>query len=140
MKTFFVGIKGIIHDKEKGVLLLKRENPTDTFWDTPGGRMDDDENFRDTLSRELGEELPGIASVEIGELLGAHRVHRDIEGDISLVLLYFSVTASLPEPLQLSEEHDGYVWVTSIEEIPEGVNNEVQEIIRKILSPVEGNR
>lgn len=129
MKTFYVGIKGIIFNNQKGVLLLKRGD----FWDIPGGRMDDDEEFLDTLRRELAEELPGIEVQEVGELLGAHRVQKDIDGEISLVLLYFEVKATLPEPVKLSDEHDDYLWVKSKTEIPESLNKEVTSILQELL-------
>jgi 8-oxo-dGTP pyrophosphatase MutT (NUDIX family) len=133
MKTFYVGVKGIVIDEERGALLLHREYKSGDFWDMPGGRMDDDEDFKDTLTRELSEELPGVKVQRIGDLLGAHRVHKDIDGNVSLVLLYFSVTAKLPDPVQLSEEHSGYKWVKTQHDIPEGVNEQVMKILREVL-------
>lgn len=133
MKKFYVGIKGIVVDEEKGALLLKREYKSGDFWDTPGGRIDGDEDFKDTLARELAEELPGIEVQNIGELLGAHRVQKDIDDDISLVLLYFEVKATLPDPVQLSEEHDDYLWVRTRDTLPRGLNPQLNAILGSIL-------
>ena len=133
MKKFYVGIKGLVHDKKRGFLLLKREYKSGDFWDSPGGRIDGDEDFKTTLLRELTEELPDIQEVKIGELLGAHRVQKDIENDISLVLLYFLVEASLPEKIKLSDEHNGYTWLKTKADIPEGLNPEIHRIITQLL-------
>ncbi len=133
MKTFYVGIKGIVVDERRGALLLHREYKSGDFWDTPGGRVEGDEDFIDTLRRELEEELPGATVQNIGDFLGAHRVQKNIDGDISLVLLYFSVTVVVPEPVVLSEEHDNYLWVKSRADIPDGLNPQLVKILESIL-------
>ncbi len=130
MKKFYVGVKGIVQDPEKGVLLLRDPR----IIDVPGGRIDGDENFQQTLTREMSEELPGSKLVRIGELLGASRVPKDIDGDTSLVLVFYRVEVELPEPIQLSDEHDSYMWVNNIESLPEGMNPDLREILEKLLS------
>ena len=132
MKKFFVGVKGIIRD-ERGVLLLKRDLKDQNFYDIPGGRIDDTELFEDTLRRELSEELPGTKLVKINKLAGTTRVMRDIAENTGLVLIYFLVEAELPEKIVLSEEHSSYVWVKTVEDIPDAVNEEVKRIITEIL-------
>ena len=130
MKKFYVGVKGIIKHPEKGVLLL--QDPK--IIDVPGGRIDDNENFEQTLTREISEELPGSKLLSIGELLGVSRIPKDIDGDTSLVLIFYRVDVELPEPLQLSEEHDSYMWVKDINSMPEGMNPDLKEIVEKLLS------
>jgi len=133
MKKFYVGVKGVVRDGEKGILLLHRDYQSGDFWDTPGGRIDGDEDFETTLKRELNEELPGIKNVEIKELVGAFRVKKDIENDISLVLLYFLVDANLPDPVVISDEHESHVWVKNLAELPEGLNPQIKHIITTLL-------
>ena len=130
MKKFFVGVIGIVQDPEKGVLLLRDPR----IVDVPGGRIDGDENFQQTLTREMSEELPGSKLVRIGELLGASRVPKDIDGDTSLVLVFYRVEVEISEPIQLSDEHDSYMWVNNIESLPEGMNPDLREILEKLLS------
>lgn len=132
MKKFYVGVKGIVRDP-RGYLLLGREYKSGDFWDTPGGRIDGDEDFEDTLRRELSEELPGIEVASIRSLQGAFRLHDDIEEDISLVLLYFLVEARLPEDVVLSEEHNSYLWVDALDKIPDGLNDSLDSILRNLL-------
>ena len=51
MKTFYVGIKGVIV-KDNKVLLL-RKNPTNSaeFWEMPGGRIDHNEAIEQGVLR-----------------------------------------------------------------------------------------
>lgn len=133
MKKFYVGVKGVIQDSGKGILLLHRDYKSGDFWDTPGGRIDADEEFAETLKRELSEELPGIEVKSIGGLLGAFRLQKDIDGDTCLVLLYFAVEAKLPESVVLSEEHKSYKWINSVADIPNGLNQQIEKILRKLL-------
>lgn len=130
MKKFFVGVKGIIHDESRGVLLLRDPR----IVDVPGGRIDDDESFEQALRREISEELPGTEIRSVGELLGKYRVPVDVRDDIGLVLLFFRVDAVVPEPVTLSEEHTEYIWVKSVQNIPAtGVNEEIRRIVTEIL-------
>lgn len=112
MKTFYVGVKGVI--VQNGKVLLVRSNPKHEDrgdrWEMPGGRMDDNESIEQTLRRELAEELLNISDIAIGELLGIHRVHKNVKGNISLVLVYFKVTASFDDEPKLSIEHTEYKW------------------------------
>ena len=100
MKTFFVGVKGVI---------LKGGAGRD-FWEVPGGRIDDNESLQQTLIRELNEELPNIQNIEIGDVLDAFRVHKNIEGEVSLTLIFFKVKADFNGSPQISDEHVDWKW------------------------------
>lgn len=115
MKKFYVGIKGVVKQGDK-VLVLKKNQP-EPFWEICGGRIDGDETIEQTLQRELQEELPGISDVKTKQLLCAHRLPKDVEGDTSLMLVYFEVSARLPDPIQLSDEHTEYKWIKSSTEL-----------------------
>ncbi len=130
MKKFYVGVKGVIKE-DRGYLILKS---TKGHWDIPGGRMDSDETFEQTIIREVSEELPGSEVTAINELQGAFRLHKDIDDDISLVLLYFLVKAKLPKEVKLSYEHESFIWVNRIEDLPDDLNPEIDRILRKLLA------
>lgn len=131
MKKFFVGVKAIIYDEARGVLLLKHEKG---FWDVPGGRIDDNETIEQTLGREISEELPGACLKQLGELKNAFRLQKDILDDTSLVLLYYIVEVELPGEIKLSDEHIEYIWVKNREQIPDlSWNPEVLNILKDIL-------
>jgi 8-oxo-dGTP pyrophosphatase MutT (NUDIX family) len=129
LKKFYVGVKGLIR-AGSGFLILKHESGR---YDIPGGRIDDDEDFEQTLRRELNEELPGIKDVKIGNMIGAYRLHKDIDQDTSLVLLYFSVEAILPEEIELSDEHTEYLWVSTRSEIPNATDPQLIALLQKLL-------
>jgi 8-oxo-dGTP pyrophosphatase MutT (NUDIX family) len=115
LRTFNVGIKGVIVVDGK-VLLLKREDRwSGVFWEMPGGRIEGGDGIEETLRRELREEIPSIGRVKIGELLHAARVPlaEDVTG---LVLLFYRVQAEIPKVV-LSDEHIGYTWVGA-EDLP----------------------
>jgi 8-oxo-dGTP pyrophosphatase MutT (NUDIX family) len=132
MKIFYVGVKAVIHDEEKGYLMLRHASG---WLDFPGGRMDEDEDFKDTLERELSEELPGSKLLAIGDLIGSKRVMKDIDNNISLVLLYFNATVELPKQISLSDEHTEYQWVKSIIDIDQADReSENVQIVKKLLS------
>lgn len=129
MQKFYVGIKGLIHDSDRGVLLMHKADGKHAFWELPGGRMDENESFEDTLTRELHEEIPNIGSVVVGEMLGAFKVNRDFPGQLGLVLIYFSVQAELPNQIDLSSEHDEYMFYEKDGDIPEPINPVVKNIL-----------
>ena len=134
MKTFYVGVKGVIVKDGKALIL---RNSTKfgraDIWDVPGGRIDDDESIEQTLNRELKEELPNIKNVRVGSLLNAYRLHKDIDGDKSLVLVFFKVEADFNGDPELSDEHIDLQWVTEAEAIAT-VSESCVEAIQRALS------
>ncbi len=132
MKKFFVGVKAIIYDEARGVLLLKHEKG---FWDVPGGRIDGNETIEQTMAREIAEELPGASLKQLGNLKNAFRLQKDIVDDTSLVLLYYMVEVDLSGEIKLSDEHIEYMWVNSMESMPDlSWNPEVLKILSDILN------
>lgn len=111
MKNFFVGVKGVIFDSENRILVIKRSGPKG-FWELPGGRIDDDETIKETLKRELKEELPNIKLIKIGSIINAHRTDFDLKDNLGLVLLFYVVEAEFKGEITLSEEHADYKWVS----------------------------
>lgn len=109
-KLFYIGIKGLIK-KDNKVLVLMNEKPGEKkYWDIPGGRISEGEEIYQTLKRELGEELPGIQNIEIGELVHVYKLPRNLNDGNGLMLQFYSVKADLPD-IKLSNEHQGYRWV-----------------------------
>lgn len=130
MKTFFVGVKGVIVNGDK-VLVLERGAGGD-FWEVPGGRVDGDESLHETLQRELKEELPNIENIRIGEVLDAHRLHKDIDGEISLTLIFFKVEADFSGDPKISEEHTAWRWATKTEAL-QLVGESNQQAVQRAL-------
>ncbi len=116
MKKFNVGIKGVV-TRDDGSVLLLRKNQAEGFWEVPGGRVDDDESVEQTLERELHEELPGCSDIKIKRILCAHRLPKDIGDDLGLMLIYFEVALTLPDPIAISDEHSEHLWVQSVDQV-----------------------
>ncbi len=110
LKTFYIGVKGVIVSDDRALLLKRRDQGGRNYWDIPGGRVDDDEKFKQTLERELKEELPSIQDIQIGNLLYVYRLSHDLKDGNGLVLVFFKVKAFIPEVV-MSNEHFDYNWI-----------------------------
>lgn len=108
---FNIGIKGVIVRDDK-VLVLKSIKG---YWEVPGGRMEDGEEVIDTLKRELSEELPNIANIEIYEVLSAYKIHHDYKPPTGLMLIFYRVNAAFNGEPQISDEHEAYKWASKQE-------------------------
>lgn len=115
IKRFNVGIKGVVVSGDK-VLILRSERGWNG-WEIPGGRIDGDESIPETLDRELKEELPNIKDIKVGKILDAYRIHKDIDNDVSLTLIFFKVTATFDGEPEISDEHLEYKWATKDEAV-----------------------
>lgn len=116
---FHVGVKGIVRNKDKKILVLERELPNGKqYWEIPGGRLLRGESVIDTLTRELREEV-GITSISSAvhfcTLLTDIQVHD--ENDVGLIFMIFQI--QLPKDIQpmISVEHKGFKWATVDETI-----------------------
>lgn len=108
MKSFYIGVKGIILQDNK-ILLLKRIKHNTYYWDAPGGRMDEGEEIADTLKRELQEEI-GVGEISLGRLLNIYKLPRLVERDHSLLLIFYKVTGNIQDVF-ISSEHEDFIWV-----------------------------
>ncbi len=116
MKTFYVGIKAVIIKDDKVLILhtnVNKERPD--MWEVPGGRIDDEESIEQALLRELKEELPNIKAIVMEEIVDAYRLNKDIDGDKSLVLVFYKVSADFDGNPKISDEHVEYEWATEKE-------------------------
>jgi ADP-ribose pyrophosphatase YjhB (NUDIX family) len=111
MQVFNIGIKGVIV-KDDRVLILKS---TDGYWEVPGGRMEEGEEIKDTLRRELAEELPNIAGIQIHEAIAAFKIQKQYIPGMSLMLIFFRVSANFEGDIVISDEHNGHRWATKAE-------------------------
>ena len=130
-KTFYVGVKGVVVKDDK-VLLLQKAGGED-FWEVPGGRIDDDESLHETLTRELTEEVPNIRNIQIGEVLDAYRLHKDIDENVSLTLIFFKVSADFEGDPKISDEHSAWRWLNKAEAL-EIASESCKQAVEKALS------
>ncbi len=133
---FFVGVKGLIVQDNKLLLLKKskRDYIKQSFWDLPGGRMDAQEKPKQTLERELKEELIGIKQIRVQDLVWAYRVPYKVEKDSNLFLIYYLVQADVTET-KLSPEHVEKKWVSldEFEQLDAPVNANFKGLLEDML-------
>lgn len=128
MKTFYVGIKAVIV-KDGKVLILKGSAGRD-FWEVPGGRIDGDESIEQALRRELREELPNIKAIVADQVLDAYRLHKDIDDDKSLVLIFYRVSADFTGDPEISNEHSEWKWA-NLDDAMSLVNDSCKAAVRQ---------
>jgi 8-oxo-dGTP pyrophosphatase MutT (NUDIX family) len=120
LKKFYVGVKGLFVHNGK-ILVLKRTNKE--AWDLPGGRIEDNNQLKPTLIRELQEEI-GLQQQHytIDRLLGGFFTDIIIMSDqIPHGLILFVFVCKLNDAstnITLSAEHSEYKWVTIEEAQP----------------------
>lgn len=118
MKTeqiYHLGVKAIIQNTNGEVLILKRKGKGADGWDLPGGRVQQDENIRDTLIREVKEET-GLVYLDnicpYGIFLTPIRIELG-ESQFARLLLYCHTCSIMDgQSVKLSSEHDSFLWTS----------------------------
>lgn len=103
-----VGVKSLLINEEKEVLLVKRSSFPEGIWEIPGGRIDSHETLEEALKRELEEEVE-IKSLDIIGILGAQDIFP--EGGESHVVRITYISRVTSNLVTLSSEHSEFVWV-----------------------------
>ncbi len=118
-QLFQIGIKALIVNEASKILLLEipawRDKPS--YWDMPGGRMDEGETFHETLARELREEIdcsyvgePKLLKVSISNLtvpIG--------DTEVGLVLMTYKVMLAEEAVIKLNDFETAFDWFTAAE-------------------------
>ena len=107
-KPFRLSMKVVILDKEDKCLLIKRSkqskgNPGK--WDFPGGKVDPGETFDEGLMREVFEETKLKISLERPLTVV------ESESPTNRVIYLFMEGRLLNGNIELSEEHEDFIWV-----------------------------
>lgn len=107
-KPLVLSVKVVVRDASGRCLLLKRSlrskgNPGK--WDLPGGKVDPGENFTQGILREVAEET--------GLTISIQRVGGVAESESPTNKVVYLILEGRLESgqVQLSSEHDEYVWV-----------------------------
>ncbi len=98
---------GVIRNSDGAVLIARRKpeaGPTGGLWEFPGGKIEPGEQPRESLVREIREEL-GV-DIEINTLICI--VKKDTDNmPLELIVFEAMITEGDPKPL----EHDELAWV-----------------------------
>jgi 8-oxo-dGTP pyrophosphatase MutT (NUDIX family) len=120
-QLFQIGVKGLIRNKDGNILMLHipewGHNPA--HWDLPGGRMDPDETFLETLKRELEEEIGVTYSGTPKQLIGMLTKITIPVDEVLIPLVFMIYEVKLPNnsKIKLSPDirEEEYKWFTPIE-------------------------
>ena len=114
--------KAVVLKDDKALVLLR--SSSERFanqWDLPGGHLQEGEDIKEGLLREVYEET-GL------------RLQEPVD-NLYIKKNTFFFTAQMPEQdIQLSDEHTEYKFV-SIDELPENISNRFKKAINAALQP-----
>ncbi len=117
-QLFHVGIKAVVQNEHGELLLVGAHGQGQDAprLDLPGGRMEANETFLQTLDRELREEIgvtytgePKLIATTLAQIQIA-----DPHGARALVLVAYSVTLA-EGPIVLGDEEEVYAWLSPSE-------------------------
>lgn len=138
---FYAGIGALIQARSDGRYLLLRRAASKDFgagaWECPTGRVDQGEGFEQAAHREVREELD--IEMQIDGILGTTHFYRGTpvpENELVGVIFLCSVAES--QPVQLSDEHSEYRWLSAAEALEMLSPQEPsQEWIRRVIARAE---
>ena len=119
---FHLGIKALFLNEQKQFLLCQaiRRNGQGTYWDLPGGRVQEGEDVLCALKREVAEEL-NLKEFSIGPLLSTHLTPLTIrtpQQEVGLVLQVYLCYIHPDVPLCCGSELTDYSWLGESEATP----------------------
>lgn len=139
-KLFYVGIKGLIKNKEGHYLLLEADVTghsinTAVYWDIPGGRIEQGSDAISTLRREIQEET-GITELYdiafLTSVISHHEILLGTDQKAGLVLMVYIVQIADDASIELSKEHTSYEWVEAAEAAKRLSNKYPQEFTAQL--------
>lgn len=116
--TFHLGVKALIRNPNKEILLLERKSKSNkNYWDLPGGRLQKGESLLQTLQREIREET-GLNEIEQAQpfmtVVTDIRI-QNAQEDVGLIFSIFLCDINHMFSPQLSDEHSNFTWLSSHE-------------------------
>jgi 8-oxo-dGTP pyrophosphatase MutT (NUDIX family) len=117
---FHIGIKALIINEKKEILLLYGEKNGDKFWDLPGGRMQVGESIEEALRRETEEELGVSGKLLVMQGLFDATLSNfkkpNAEGAY-LMLIVYNCRLPVNRDFKMDEEHSGWKWAAPKEAV-----------------------
>lgn len=117
-EIYQLGVKALIRDRQGRILLLQVDNSSfddkshGSYWDLPGGRVEKGDTIRQTLDREIDEELGAKIAGDPTEFAFSVANIRIPWGEYKsgLILAIYECQLDTSSTIKLSDEHIGYEW------------------------------
>jgi len=128
MKLLFsAGIVVYFKRKEKFQYLLLHYEAG--HWGFPKGKIEEDEDKRETALRELKEEASLLATIHDGFEYSFEYFFKEKDGDLAKKTVYFFVGRTRSKKVRLSDEHVGFEWL----EYEQAIEKLTYDNARKLL-------
>lgn len=121
-----VAVKAVIQNNE-GKFLVMREGER---WQAVGGRLEKGEKLEDGLRRETQEET-GITDLEVGKVIHVDEWFAKPEGELKHIVALFFLCKTTSSDVTLSDEHQGFAWVSAndLERYGDSMEKEIKQAI-----------
>lgn len=137
---FHLGAKALIRNTQGQLLLLQKnaKKPhavNERLWDLPGGRIQRNESLEEALKREVYEEtgLQNIIQTDPFTIVLSNIRIPLQDHDVGLIFaVYLCSIQDDNAPIQLSDEHQRYIWVLPREAAEFLAANHPVELTKKI--------
>ena len=106
--VYGLAVRVLLTDQDEKILILKRSTDSKTNpgkWELPGGKVNQDESFDHALIREVYEETN--LKIALEHVVGASEQNLHIIRAVHIIMSGKIIEGEL----NLSSEHEGYVWV-----------------------------
>ncbi len=130
-----VGVSALIVYRDKILIVKRAYEPAKNMWSLPGGTIEPGEFSKDSIRREINEEL-GIyieprCIVDVEEY-----IERDSNNKVRyhFVILVYFVEVFKQDKLSLSDEISDIKWVTSVEALSYNLTPTTKVLIKKFIS------
>ncbi len=130
-----IKVNGVLIHNNK-ILLIKRKPEDGGFWQTVTGTLEEGETLKDTLVREIEEEV-GIKENNIQEISDfVYRFNWDKKGWCQTDYVFAVLVDT--DKVVLSHEHTDFVWLDPEEAIERVKTQGNKEAIKKVLEWLKG--
>ena len=132
-----IGVRGIIIDKKRILLIKRRAEPNRGFWSIPGGNIKLGERLIDAVEREVEEETGlKVRAIKIEEI--SEMIKRDRDGRVKYHYIIIDYrTRILEGRLKAASDAQEAGWFTSKKAEELKISNITKRLLKKLTKKGE---